>query len=276
MQPNTSLFFLFFSLSFSLSYAYPPPLDKGGPYINPLDVPQGKSKALKGDKKVVAQAGPAQVSSATVSAAPAAPTNAANTPADFVGLGFESSFFPHYDNDFSANLVNSLGKRMSEPVVIRVGGTSGDLLTVNLQQDTPADCLTGDCLLGGTGSTDAYSVGPSYFNAFKRFPNAVFTVQAPMGNMDMNNTMTYVESAWNAIGDASRVKAIALGNEPNYYLSASQYVLNAAAISSNVSEALKLNGPMYELGDLSPEAVLTNQPYSLYVKLPMMMMIFLC
>jgi hypothetical protein len=61
----------------------------------------------------------------TISMPTSRPTDAYNVPADFPSVGFESSFLPGYDNDFSDNLVASLASRMGAAPVIRVGGTSG-------------------------------------------------------------------------------------------------------------------------------------------------------
>ena len=224
---------------------------------------EGRNWPKPQSKGVIKDVGPGAVDAATVSVASAPPSGAGTAAADFVSFGFESSFFPHYANEFSANLVDSIGARMSMPVVLRVGGTSGDLLTVNPDQAEPAVCQTGDCMLGGTGSTDEYTVGPSYFDAFKQFPNAAFTFQAPIGSMNMENTMAYVNLSWNAINDPTRVKAIALGNEPNYYLDAADYVSDSIKIQQQVTSALSPNVPMFELGDLSQDAVMGPEPYNL-------------
>ena len=53
------------------------------------------------------------------------PSNAVTVPADFVGFGFETANFNNYTTEFSQNLINSVGKRMSVPPIIRIGGTSG-------------------------------------------------------------------------------------------------------------------------------------------------------
>lgn len=257
---------LAFSLSASLSQASPvkvshlkiPQVKQDTPNEG-ANWPKPDSEGLIKDKGKIKIAAPGL----TVSIPVSPPAGAGNAAGDFVSFGFESSFFPHYDNEFSANLVDAIASRMSMPIVLRVGGTSGDLLTVDPNQGPAAIRQTGDCFFGGTGSTDAYTVGPAYFDTFKRFPNAAFTVQAPMGDSDMDNTMAYVNSAWNAIGDPNRVKAIALGNEPNYYLDAQDYVTDSINIENQITSTLKLDTPMFELGDLSQDAIMKNQPYNL-------------
>jgi hypothetical protein len=207
----------------------------------------------------------ASEASYTVSIPVAVPTKAVDVPADFFSFGYETAFLPHFDNEFSENVVNSIISRMSKPLVIRIGGTGGDLVKVDLDQKKPAICIKGEaCPLS---STDTFSLGQSYFDGFKRFPNASMTIQAPMGDdMEMNNTMAYVRNAWHALGH-QRVAAIALGNEPNYYsYGAKEYVRRALEIEDRVTKEFNLQGNearIFELGDIANNAAVTGQKYDM-------------
>ena len=157
----------------------------------------------------------APTSATTLSVSSAAPSDAVQVPADFVGFGFETAFLNDYTvGTFSENLVNSVAKRLSAPVIIRIGGTSGDRVLFDPNQVEIKVCAGGDCPVG---SSATYILGPSYFEGFKRFQNQHFTFQAPMGP-DVNTTgsLDYVIRAYNAIG-ADRVAAIAMGNEIDDY-----------------------------------------------------------
>ncbi|KAK8019360.1 hypothetical protein PG990_004498 [Apiospora arundinis] len=181
------------------------------------------------------------------------PTDAFNVPADFVGIGMESAFFNHFNNPFSANLVSSLRQRMSQPPVVRVGGTSGDRFVFDPNQKEARKCIGLPKDGGGLDkdchqSSDAiYSVGPSFCEGYKAFPDARMSIQAPMQESPtpLNNTLAFVRCAWDARGgDASKVAAIALGNEPNFYkgTSAADYAKEALRVQKAVIDELKLKG----------------------------------
>lgn len=187
------------------------------------------------------------------------PSNAVPIPADFFGFGFESGFLPHYNNDFSHNVVGSIQARMSEPLVIRVGGTSGDNITVHQDQKAASRCTSDRC-----SSLRHFDVGPTYFDTFAQFPNVSWTVQAPMGlHLNITNTMTYLRHAWKAIGK-DRVSAIALGNEPNWYpmqdknYDYSTYTKDAIEIEDRVIKEFELEGNdrrIFQVGEIASEAV---------------------
>ena len=166
--------------------------------------------------------------------ASSAPSGAAQVPADFVGFGFETAFLNDYDNTFTENLINSIQQRVSPPIIIRIGGTSGDRVTIDPGQSEVKVCVAGDCPVGSSAS---YILGPSYFNGFTAFPNQHMTFQAPMGpTVNFTGSLDYVKRAYAAL-TAARTTAIALGNEPDSY--SSQYNVNYT-IQDYVTDALQL------------------------------------
>ncbi|KAJ6112160.1 hypothetical protein N7523_008221 [Penicillium sp. IBT 18751x] len=201
----------------------------------------------------------------TLSIPTSSPSKAVAAPADFFSFGFESAFLPKYNNDFSENIVNSIGSRMSKPLIIRVGGTSGDLVRIKEDLTVATHCFAGPGC--PDNSKDSFDIGPSYFDGFKRFQNATMTFQAPMGpNIDMRHTMAYVKNAWNALGQ-NRVAGIALGNEPGFYnWTAELYVTRALEVEDAITEAFNLSGDaaaIFELGDISDHASSSNIPFGL-------------
>lgn len=176
-----------------------------------------------------------------------ASSGAVAVPADFFGFGFESGLLPHYDNDFSVNTVNSIQLRMSKPLVIRLGGTSGDHITFKKEQiKVPADCHSSK---KSCNSLDTYTVGPDYFNALKRFKGSHWTLQAPMGDeMKLEDSMAFLQQAWDAATDKGankeRVAALALGNEPNWYkkYGVDGYIERSQKIEERVIKDFKLKG----------------------------------
>jgi hypothetical protein len=188
-----------------------------------------------------------------LSISPSAPSGAPQVPGDFIGFGFETAFINEYANDFSQNLVNSIASRVTGPLIIRVGGTSGDRVEFDPNQSEDKVCVSGDCPVG-SGAT--YILGPSYFDGFKSFQNQQFSFQAPMGkNVNTTGSLDYVKRAYDAIG-SSRVAAIALGNEVDAYgggYTIAKYVSDAKALESNITQALGLSDSdrIFEVLDLS-------------------------
>ncbi|KAJ5672139.1 hypothetical protein N7507_001266 [Penicillium longicatenatum] len=186
------------------------------------------------------------------------PEDAEAVPANFFGFGLESGLLSHYDNAFSENIVNAIAARMSAPLVIRVGGSSGDKITYNESLTEPYICNVPVC-----DSTSTYTIGPSYFNVMKRLQNASMTIQAPMNTASMNNSMTFLRLAWNALGQ-DRVEAIALGNEPNYYpndlpsWTAAEYVNKGLAIEDEFIREFQLEGNdtrIFQIGEIASEVI---------------------
>ncbi|KAI9924217.1 hypothetical protein MW887_007167 [Aspergillus wentii] len=195
-----------------------------------------------------------------------APDSAVAVPEDFFSFGFESAFLPNFNNDFSDNVVNSVGSRMSKPLIIRIGGTGGDLVLVNDDLKNATKCIAGPSC--PKSSKDTFELGPAYFDGFKRFQKAAMTIQAPIGdkNYTMENTMAYIRHAWEALGQ-DRVAAIALGNEPNFYdYGVQEYVNRALNIMGNVTEEFNLKGDaakIFQAGEISDKGSATNHPFGL-------------
>lgn len=185
--------------------------------------------------------------------------NVTNVPGDFIGFGIETVFLDDFTvGQFSANMMNNIGDRVGERLIIRIGGTSGDEVLFDPNQKETKKCIHGDCPLG---SSAQYILGPSYFEAFKAFPNQRFTFQAPMGpRLNISGSMDYVTRAYENIG-SDRVAAIALGNEPDLYqklwgleYDAEKYVCDARVLAD---EIIKYFGfidkatQIFEVGDVS-------------------------
>ncbi|KAJ5578102.1 uncharacterized protein N7459_007066 [Penicillium hispanicum] len=200
----------------------------------------------------------------TLQVAVSAPSAAVDVPPDFFSFGFETAFLTHFHNKFSENVVGSIANRTSKPLIIRVGGTSGDLVSFNESQKEPARCFSGH---GCRHASDmAFTLGPSYFEGFKAFPNAHMTFQAPIyPKLEMkdwlNRSMEYTRRASKALGQ-SRIAGIALGNEPDYYTyGPEEYIDRAVKLESRIVKELGLTGEarrIFELGDI-PNSVIAKR-----------------
>ncbi|GJN72545.1 hypothetical protein PLICBS_006618 [Purpureocillium lilacinum] len=194
---------------------------------------------------------------------PSKPGDAVVVPKNFVGFGIESAFLNNFDNDFSENLVSALAARMSAPPVMRIGGTSGDYFLFDAHQKEDKVCFKGKC-----DSHDAsYLLGPSFFDGYKRFKDAKFIVQAPLGNpINVTNTLAFVTRAWENLDAGKRVQAIALGNEVEfiYKAGAKAYVDAALSLQESIVKKLGLQGDaakIFEAGNTASGTVTGNKLY---------------
>ncbi|KAK8016685.1 glycoside hydrolase family 79 protein [Apiospora rasikravindrae] len=212
-------------------------------------------------------AAPRGAGAKTLPIASSQPTGAATVPADFLGLNIESSFMNNYNNAFSNNLVSALAKRMSVPPVVRIGGTSGDEFVFDEgQTDHVKICVEGEC---PTGSAASYKIGPGFFEAYKAYPDAKMTIQAPLGpNVNETLVREFVRRAWEArvgaVGSEwkSKIDAIALGNEPEFYTSdVTKYVRDTLELERIVLDELKLEGDDQKIFEAGNNA---KQPVSQY------------
>lgn len=195
-----------------------------------------------------------------------APKNAVQAPGNFVGFGFETAFINDYANTFTVNLLKSVSKRLDTAPIIRIGGTSGDRVTFDENQQQVKVCIEGDCPIGSSAS---YILGPSYFDGFKYFNDFGLTFQAPLGPvLNISNTAIYVSRAYEQVNKDNLV-AVAIGNEPNLYpgqynikYTLDQYVNGSKTIMDHVSKTLDFDdgARMFEVLDFSS----TNSQFDLY------------
>ena len=191
------------------------------------------------------------------------PENAVPAPADFVGFEIESVYLDLFDNDFSENMINSLAARMSQPPIIRVGGTSGDHLKFNPNQKRPKVCVGEPC----ESNLSKYILGPSFFKSYRRFKKARMTIQAPLNNpINTTNTLDFVRHAWSNLDHGKRVAAIALGNEVEfiYPRNPKAYVDAALKLQKDVLRALGLSGnaaKMFEVGNTASGSIVGHTGY---------------
>ena len=138
----------------------------------------------------------------------------------FPGFAFEQASFYNYSidtdgnpNTFSQNLINSVLSRTGGTPILRVGGTSGDKGHYNASQPFP---VSRPATEGGPAFRPPYlSLGPSYFEAFKNFPDAKYIFMVPLAHRDLNNSIEWARQGLEIIGD--RLQALDIGNEPDLY-----------------------------------------------------------
>lgn len=192
-----------------------------------------------------------------------APTTAVQVPLDFVGFGFGQAWLPNYANSFSEALVASVGKRMSERPIIRLGGTVGDKFLWDPNQEEAVVPVNGS---NPTASSTTFILGPKYFDSLKFFPDARMTFQATVGGkLNLSSTVPIMKRAYQAIG-ADRLVAIAIGNEVSVeYKTAESYTKAALEIEDAVIKALSLDGAsrnIFEVVDTISPAASSHKPYA--------------
>ncbi|KAH8881953.1 hypothetical protein GQ53DRAFT_772850 [Thozetella sp. PMI_491] len=193
------------------------------------------------------------------------PSNAPAPPADFVGFGTATFGLPQLANNFSKNLITSVAKRTSasSPPVIRIGGTEGDYLDIDLRSDAPIMRCEGKC----PGNLGHWIFGTKFFESFGWFPAAKMTIQAPMGpKINMTRTVDFVRLAWESAG-ANRVDAIALGNEVSVYDNNGPmaYLKPAIRVEEKLRQVLNLTDAqsrIFEIADGLSGPSNSHDPYS--------------
>ncbi|KAK4614552.1 Beta-glucuronidase [Fulvia fulva] len=142
----------------------------------------------------------------------------------FPGLTFEVSSFYNYaiadgkPNTFSQNLINDIFSRTGGTPILRVGGTSGDHGHFDANQK---ESVNFPATIRGPAFDKPYlALGPSYFEAYKSFPNAKFLFMVPheqvyLGEQPISNTIEWARHGLAVIGD--RLDALEIGNEPDFY-----------------------------------------------------------
>jgi hypothetical protein len=192
------------------------------------------------------------------------PSNAAAPPADFVGFGTATFGLPQLANNFSINLITSVAKRTSasSPPVIRIGGTEGDALDIDLSPGAPIQRCLGKC----PGNQGHWIFSSEYFDHFGWFKDAKVTIQAPIGSpINMTRTVDFVRLAWEAAG-ADRVDAIAVGNEVSVYdKTVESYIDPALRVEEKLRQILNLTDAqsrIFEIADSLSEPSNSHDPYS--------------
>lgn len=187
---------------------------------------------------------------------------------DFPGLAFEQASFVEYAqnrdgsvNTFSQNLIEAIFSRTGGTPLIRLGGTSADYGHYLPGQETPALPRAEAKNHEDIGHT---TIGPSYWELTKNFPNAKFIIQVPMAIRNLIEAVVWARSAADIIG-IDRIQAFELGNEadlypdprlkPPYYqghLSNETYVGNFTAYAAVIAAAVRLpDGPLFQAFDTS-------------------------
>lgn len=139
---------------------------------------------------------------------------------DFPGFGFEEASFVNYAQDldgnanmFSSNLIEAVTSRTGGKPIIRLGGTSADYAKYIGNQTEPALPLAIDNKDDSVGGT---TIGPSFWALASLFPTAQYMVQVPLATTDINETITWVQTALDIIGE-DQIYSFELGNEPDWY-----------------------------------------------------------
>ena len=142
---------------------------------------------------------------------------------DFAGLAFEEASWVRYATDdagnvntFSKNLMDSIYSRTGGKPIIRLGGTSADYGKYLPGQTEPALPVAEQNNYQDIGGT---TIGPSFWQLAKLFPDATYMVQVPLATTNISETIAWAQSAVAGIG-LSQIHSIQLGNEPNGYPSA--------------------------------------------------------
>lgn len=149
----------------------------------------------------------------TISAPTEVPDSAsAAVDKSFLGLMFETtSWWSVAADPMSQTLIQNLVNKTGAPVMIRVGGTSGDQATYNASQaagnswpDNDNDLLAPVIL------------GKQFSDGFKKVNGVRYIIEVPLANSSVENAVNFTQAMLQNIC-SSKLEAIEVGNEPNLY-----------------------------------------------------------
>ena len=186
--------------------------------------------------------------------APSQPPTSASNPVDrqFLGVMVESTSWPDYADQISQDLIQNIVAKTGTPVIIRVGGTSGDQFVYDADQtqtflrDNPSDHTL----------TANITVGPTWMEGFRHIKNVSYVLEVPLARNQLNKTIAFTKAAVQAIGK-NNLEAVEIGNEPDLYVGqgkrlgynesawAQEFLQYTDAISQNVDLP---TGPIYQAG----------------------------
>ncbi|KAI1338313.1 glycoside hydrolase family 79 protein [Xylariaceae sp. FL0016] len=165
---------------------------------------------------------------------------------DFAGLAFEEASFVRYAqdddgniNEFSTNLMEAIYSRTGGKPIIRLGGTSADYGKYLPGQTEAALPVAEQDNYQDVGHT---TIGPSYWQLTKNFPDAVYMVQVPLATTNISEPIAWTQAAVDVIG-LDQIHSIQPGNEPDLY-----------SDTFTGEDGIELNPPDYQ-------GTLTNETY---------------
>ncbi|KAK4500543.1 hypothetical protein PRZ48_008732 [Zasmidium cellare] len=158
----------------------------------------------------------AQNTTLTLSARKTLPSTA-SPPVDksFLGLMVETTSWWQYGiQPLSLTLIQNLVNRTNAPVIIRVGGTSGDSVKYNGSQ------LTGNIWPFKDNDVDGLlapvTLGVNFTDALEKVEGVRYIIQVPLANTTVENTVNFTKAMLEHI-PPEKFEAIEIGNEPNLY-----------------------------------------------------------
>ncbi|KAJ7773187.1 glycoside hydrolase family 79 protein [Mycena metata] len=168
-------------------------------------------------------------------------------------FSIETAFFIEYlgnttaPNTLTINLLQNLKARTGTPAEIRIGGITADSTYWNASLDTALFNFIDD-----TGTLFNTTIGPQFWvAAAELLPKGTkITVNLDMHDFKYQGALSVAQSALEGL-NPGQLAGFEIGNEPDHYsplLSAQTYDAVWEPWSKNISEALGLTAPMFQIG----------------------------
>lgn len=149
----------------------------------------------------------------TITAPTTAPSSASG-PVDksFLGIMVETtSWWQYASQALSLTLIQNLVNRTAAPVIVRVGGTSGDEATYNDTQ------VKGNFWpYGNDGLLAPVTLGQAFGQGLSNVPDVRYIITVPFANSTADQAVQFTTDILQYI-NISQVEALEIGNEPNLY-----------------------------------------------------------
>ncbi|KAJ6619674.1 hypothetical protein B0H10DRAFT_2175876 [Mycena sp. CBHHK59/15] len=185
---------------------------------------------------------------------PASLPSTASSPLNpaLASFSIETAFFIEYlgnttsPNTLSINLLQNLKDRTGTPAEVRVGGITADSTYWNASLDTALfNFIDSKGVLWNT------TIGPQFWEAAANLlpKDTKMTVNLDMHDFNYQGALSVAKSAVEGL-EPGQLVAFEIGNEPDHYsplLSAQKYDATWAPWSKNISDALGLTTPMFQI-----------------------------
>ncbi|THV03197.1 glycoside hydrolase family 79 protein [Dendrothele bispora CBS 962.96] len=167
-------------------------------------------------------------------------------------FSIETAFFISYTGNLSSpnlltkNLFENLKNRTGVPAEVRIGGITADSTYWDASLDTPLFNFIDD-----QGALQNTTIGPQFWDVVREIlpEGTKITVNLDLQDLNFTGALEVATSAVEGLAPGQLV-AFEIGNEPDHYLSFTpeNYTEIWRPWSVNISEALNITKPMFQLG----------------------------
>ncbi|KAF7327878.1 Glycoside hydrolase family 79 protein [Mycena kentingensis (nom. inval.)] len=194
----------------------------------------------------------ALASTLTLSGPARLPLNSSSVHPALASFSIETAFFIQFIGNASApntltrNLLQNLKDRTGTPAEVRIGGITADSTYWNASQEAAVVNF-----VDAAGTLFNTTIGPGFWEAARTLlpDDTKITMNLDLHDFKYEGALAVAQSAMDGL-EPGQLVALEIGNEPDHYsprLSASAYDASFVPWSKNITDALDLLGPMFQI-----------------------------